>query len=258
MERSNLWRNVLQFLGVSGWMFLLLALGSFHATDWPSHAVEPNPPIANLCGSAGALIAYYLYLFIGQGVFPILFFTGVCLVLSLFRSQVGDLWMRAMGLLLLSIAFAATVHHFRPGSYDGFPEGQGGIIGIGTSHFLQHYFSTAGTRLILATTLLVGLLLAADDLVLRTPGVVGSAIAHVKDHTPQIKWNFLPLPKLPSLPQFVTREAIASKQPKAKSAKPERAKIVDGDDDLPLKPPVILERGKEAERGSGGCGRGID
>ncbi len=242
MERSNLWRNVLQFLGVSGWMFLLLALGSFHATDWPSHAVEPNPPIANLCGSVGALIAYYLYLFIGQGVFPILFFTGVCLVLSLFRSQVGDLWMRAMGLLLLSIAFAATVHHFRPGSYDGFPEGQGGIIGIGTSHFLQHYFSTAGTRLILATTLLVGLLLAADDLVLRTPGVVGSAIAHVKDHTPQIKWNFLPLPKLPSLPQFVTRKAIASKQPKAKSAKPERAKIVDGDDDLPLKPPVILER----------------
>ena len=145
------------------------------------------------------------YLFIGQGVFPILFFSGVCLVLRLFQSRVGDLWMRATGLLLLSVAFAAAVHHFKPGSYDGFPEGQGGIIGIGTAHFLQHYFSTAGTRLILATTLLVGLLLAADDLVLRTPGLVGNAIAHVKDRAPQIRWNFMPMPKLPSLAAVSSR-----------------------------------------------------
>ncbi len=248
MERSNLSRNVLLFLALSGWVFLLLALGSFHATDWPSHAVEPSPPIANLCGSAGALIAYYLYLFIGQGVFPILFFSGVCLVMRIFRSEIGDFWMRAVGLLLLSVAFATAVHHFKPGSYDGFPEGQGGIIGIGTSHLLQRYFSTAGTLLILATTLLVGLLLAADDLVLRTPGMVGSAIAHVKDRAPQIRWNFMPLVKLPSLPKFVTRDAVAAKAEKPKTTKATKPIATVDEDDAPLKPPVILQRESRGKR----------
>ena len=59
MERSNLLRNVVLFLAVGAWVFLLLALGSFRATDWPSHSVEPTPPIANLCGSVGAWCAYY-------------------------------------------------------------------------------------------------------------------------------------------------------------------------------------------------------
>ena len=213
---------------MSTWVFLLLALGSFHPTDWPSHSVEPPPAVQNLCGSAGAYIAYYAFLVIGQGVFPFLFFTGVCVVLHLFHNQVSDLWMRAIGLVLLSAAFAAAVHHFKPGSYDGFPEGQGGIIGIGAAHFLQHYFSTAGTRLVLGTTLLVGLLLAADDLVLRTPGMVGEAFAHVKNHAPQIRWNFPELPKLPALSRFITRDAASPPLPADSAAL--RAK--------PLKPQV--------------------
>ena len=76
-------------------------VGSFSTTDWPSHTVYPHPATQNLCGTAGAFVAYYLFLAIGQGVFPVLFFTGICLVMYLFRSPVTDLWMRAVGLLLL-------------------------------------------------------------------------------------------------------------------------------------------------------------
>src|SRR5438552_3611239 len=175
MNRQTLPRTLALFLLSGLWVFLLLSLGSFHVTDWPSHAIEPNPPTKNLCGNVGAAVAYFSFLAVGQGVFPILFFTGICLAMYVFQARVGDLWMRAIGLVLLASAFAATVHHFRAGTYEGLPEGQGGIIGIGAAHFLQHYFSTWGTRLILLLTLLVGLLLAADDLVLRTPGVVSSA-----------------------------------------------------------------------------------
>ena len=208
IDRTNVPRNVLIFAGSAVWVFLLLALASFSPTDWPSHAVSPYPPTANLCGSAGAFIAYYLFLFAGQGVFPVLFFTGVVLVLYIFDNPVSDLWMRAAGLLLLTVAFAAAVHHFRPGTVNGLPEGQGGIIGIASAHFLQGYFNTVGTRLILATTLLIGLLLAADDLVLRTPGAVSAAYTAVKERTPQINWNFIPIPTLPSLPKFVTKDAV--------------------------------------------------
>ena len=57
MQRSNLPRTVSLFIAGGLWLFLLLSLASFHATDWPSHAVFPHPATRNLCGSAGAFIA---------------------------------------------------------------------------------------------------------------------------------------------------------------------------------------------------------
>ncbi|HWE04645.1 MAG TPA: DNA translocase FtsK 4TM domain-containing protein [Tepidisphaeraceae bacterium] len=234
MDRETLPRNVTLFLLCSLWAFMLLALGSFHPTDWPSHAIDPNPPTLNLCGNAGAFLAYYAFLAVGQGVFPILFFTGVCLALFIYHGRVGDLWMRSVGLVLLATAFAALVNHFKAGSYDGFPEGQGGILGIGAAHFLHQYFSVWGTRLILVATLLVGLLLAADELVLRAPGVVGNAIVMAKAKAPEINWNFVSIPRLPSLPRFVTRESAA-----AKAANPVRVL-------KPKKPPTAGEQSTDA------------
>src|SRR5215203_2192786 len=130
MERSHIIRQSIVALAIGAWCFLMLALASFHPTDWPSHTVYPYPPIGNLCGAAGAFVAYYSFLAIGQGVFPVLFFSGVCLALVIFKNRVGDLWLRAAGLLLLSIAFAAVIHNLKPGSFNGFPEGHGGILGI--------------------------------------------------------------------------------------------------------------------------------
>jgi S-DNA-T family DNA segregation ATPase FtsK/SpoIIIE len=260
MERSTSTRSILLFLAAGGWVFLLVSLGSFHYNDWPSHDVYPYPPIQNLCGSVGAFISYYTFLAVGQGAFPAMFFTGVCFVLMMCGSKIGDLWMRAVGLILLTVAFAAVCHHFKPGSYDAFPEGRGGIIGISSATVLQHYFSTVGTRLILATTALVGLLLAADDLVLRTPAVVHATYTHVKDNAPKINWNFMPLPKLPSLPGFVTRESILenvragkkkestppSTGPSTKKEKPAKGSKIDGPI-APMSAELIVASANELE-----------
>src|SRR5438874_6067506 len=232
MQRSHIIRPTLLFLAIGAWAFLMLSLASFHPTDWPSHAVFPSSASAvqNMCGSVGAWCAYYAFLALGQGVFLILFFTGICLALVMFNNRIGDVWLRTIGLLLLTIAFAATIHHFKPTAANGFPEGQGGIMGIGTAHFLQSHFSTVGTRLVLLVSLLIGLLLAADDLVLRTPGVVTAAISEVKDRTPQLRFSFPPLPKLPSIPGFVTRDAKS------------QASGDSDDDDDELRPVSLTER----------------
>jgi hypothetical protein len=81
---------------------------------------------------------------LGEGVFPVLLFSGVCLALYLFKNRVGDLWLRGIGLLLLSVAFAAATHFFRPGSQDGLPEGNGGLLGITAATFLQGHFGKVG------------------------------------------------------------------------------------------------------------------
>jgi S-DNA-T family DNA segregation ATPase FtsK/SpoIIIE len=199
--RSHLARNTLLFIAVVVWVFLMLALGSFHPTDWPSHAVYPYPPTANVCGNVGSFVAYYAFLALGQGIFPFLLYTGICVALLVAKAPISDWWLRAIGLLLVCIAFAAAVHHIRPGWSSGMPEGSGGIIGIGLSAFLQTHFNTVGTRLVLASTIIVGLLLAADDLIARTPALVASAAANVKARTPSIpKFTFkLPTFRLPHL-----------------------------------------------------------
>jgi S-DNA-T family DNA segregation ATPase FtsK/SpoIIIE len=218
IQRLNIIRPIALFLGCAVWLFLLFSLGSFHTTDWPSHSAYPYPPIQNVCGSAGALVAYYCFLAVGQGVFPALFFSGVCLALLVYQGRLTDVWLRVLGLLILSIAFAATVHHFQPGSRGGFPEGQGGVIGISTAAFLQTHFSTVGTRLVLLTAILIGLLLAADDLVLRAPGFAVSAYSAVRSRPRfKFKFSFPALPRLPSLVNFITRDKAKSTRRRAKA-----------------------------------------
>ena len=151
MDRSNLLRNVAVFLAGSAWVFLLLCLGSFHPTDWPSHAVDRIRRRRTSAGAAGRMSRTTRSSRWGRASSRCMFFTGVVLVLVVCKSRIGDLWMRAIGLLLLAVAFAAAVHHFSPGSADGLPEGRGGVVGIAAAAFLQHYFGTIGTRLVLLT-----------------------------------------------------------------------------------------------------------
>ncbi len=232
--RSHLARNTLLFIAVVVWVFLMLALGSFHPTDWPSHAVYPYPPTANVCGNVGSFVAYYAFLALGQGIFPFLLYTGICVALLVAKAPISDWWLRAIGLLLVCIAFAAAVHHIRPGWSSGMPEGSGGIIGIGLSAFLQTHFNTVGTRLVLASTIIVGLLLAADDLIARTPALVASAAANVKARTPSIpKFTFkLPTFRLPHLamPRFGFGNSSRSAEPQL-PAEPEVS--LDYPDDQP-------------------------
>src|SRR5688572_33005068 len=108
MQRTTVFRHVVLFASLAVWTFLLLALGSFHTSDWPSHQVYPYPEIQNLCGKVGAYVAYHVFLVLGQGVFPVLFFSGVCLALLLFKNHVGDWWLRTIGLLVLTVAFARS------------------------------------------------------------------------------------------------------------------------------------------------------
>jgi S-DNA-T family DNA segregation ATPase FtsK/SpoIIIE len=245
MQRSNAIRNSALFLGISLWVFLLLSLGSFHPTDWPSHEVFPYPANQNACGSAGAWTAYYCFVGVGQGVFPILFFSGVCLALLVCKSRVSDVWLRVIGLMLLATAFAATIHHLRPGSTNGLPEGHGGLLGIAVSSFLQAHFSVWGTRLVLITATFIGLLLAADDLVLQMPIYANAAMANMRQRMPglpqmpRFKFNFPELPKLPALSRFITKDVVQSDDAGRMKSKWQAAD--DEDDDEPLKPDVIFK-----------------
>ena len=214
-RRDTLIRWVVICVAGGAWCFLMLAIASFDNTDWPSHSVAPYPPIHNLCGPAGALLAYGLFLIVGQGAFPILFFLGVLVVLFIAHNRITDPWLRACGILLLTVAFAATVHHFEPGSANGFPEGQGGLLGISAASYLQAHFGVAGTRVTLLTAMLLGLLLAADDLVMKAPAYAGAVFSTARAATANFE---LPKPKLAMMDRSAGSIALA---PVMRTVKPD-------------------------------------
>src|SRR5438105_1018616 len=245
MNQRNPWNRILFVIFACVWLFVLLALGSFRPTDWPSPAGYPYHPVENLSRIPGAFISYCTFFVLGQGIFPILFFSGVCLTLYLFGNRVSDVWLRTIGIALLSVAFASAIHLIRPGSADSLPEGTGGLIGISASGFLRAHCNALVTSLILTCAFLVGLLLAADDLVVRVPGFVGTAISTVKARTHHVRFSFPNLPKLPSLPRFVTRDSLAG-GPTGKLVRAVKSSVVSSNKRIEeyedLKPPVLLKR----------------
>lgn len=238
MQRTPI-RTGLIFLAIATWLFVALSTLSFSTSDWPSHAVYPYPAeINNLCGTAGAFISYWIRYAVGPGVYPVLFFTGVFIFLWISKSRVSDVWLRAIGIVVLAVAFGAIVHQLSGGSMRSLPEGNGGVMGIASAHFLQAHFNKVGAMLVLISAMIVGLILAADDLALRTPGMIGAAWANAKDRVaenPLMKFKFPEIPKLPSLDRFRTVDntggRLASEKPTS---------IVE-DDDEDFRPQVLLD-----------------
>ena len=245
MQRTPL-RTVALLAAFAAWSFAFLATISFSPLDPPSHAVFPYPDhVANLCGSAGAYVAFYARYAVGPGVYPILFFAAVFLGLTATKNRLSDFWLRLTGVGLLAVAFAAIVHTLSGGSATGLPEGDGGILGIASAHFLRSHFNTVGSTLALLSVLLVGLILAADDLVLRAPNVIGAALAGARERMPSagpalLKFKFPEMPKLPSMPKFVTKRDEAGG-----AMRVTRDEVGVLDDDEGTKPNPIVGRGKK-------------
>lgn len=270
MDRANALRRIGLFLGLGFWFFLLVSLASFHVDDWPAHHVYPHQPVENLCGQVGAFFAYWCYVMLGQGVYLVLLFSGVCIAMALVRSKISDLWLRIVGLALVSVAFAATLNNFYPGSRYSFPEGNGGWLGIATSFFLQTHFNKVGSLIMLMLTLAVGMVLVADELVVRAMGLAGKAALAAKERAKGMSLPTIKMPDLAgkfrsaaptsemetpetadTLPAAPAGNVFTPQTPRplmTKSKLPSSfdglARIINDDDDL-VKRPVLLERNKE-------------
>lgn len=159
---------------------LLCSCVSFDIGDWPSPFVYPhNAPSANWCGAAGAFFAYYLFYYIGPGVF-ILLVSAICfLVANLASRKIGQPILRVVGLLLLTAAASCTWYCLFPKLVFSFPFGSGGILGVGLTTFLLNRFAQLGTFILLSATWLVGAVLLADSLVIAAFIAFGHALKRV-------------------------------------------------------------------------------
>lgn len=171
-EKRNIFRIVIGLLGVLGSLFLLVAMTSFNPLDWPSpkSGVYPMPlHVTNLCGLAGAYLSYRLFYWFGAGAFTLALFGIGGFGWLMISRRIGEPYLRLAGVALLIAATASASALVNPGGPASLPEGNGGIVGIALTHFFSRYFSTFGTVLALIASAGVGLVLAADSLIVPVP-----------------------------------------------------------------------------------------
>ncbi len=159
---------------LAGCSFYWVSLLTFDPADWPSPKVWPHPsPPINLCGSAGACLAYQSFHWFGPGSYVIVLFATVAILAAILRGRVNDPWLRALGVALLVAGTATSVRMVSPDGADSMLHGTGGVVGIAIVHFLGQYCSTAGTALIVLCGIAIGLLLAAEGLAIKLPRAMG-------------------------------------------------------------------------------------
>ncbi|MFW6153915.1 MAG: DNA translocase FtsK 4TM domain-containing protein [Planctomycetota bacterium] len=163
----------------------LLALGwvaclSHHLADPPNTQVAPRPgTVHNLAGSAGAVFSYYAFEWLGEGVYMALLFGSVAAGLLIAGQPLRDLGLRIVGTALLVAATSTAVFLAGPYAPGHHLIGGAGVLGAGCGFFLRAHFGAFSWCIVLVS-LLVGLVLAADELVLRMPHLTRRLLARRK------------------------------------------------------------------------------
>ncbi len=153
---------------VLSWMSLL----TYSPTDPPSLLVyPPKNPVDNAAGAVGAHLAYYLRYWVGAGAYMGLLFASIFAALLMLGGRITDLPWRIVGLALIISATSAAVFLRDPSINGDLLNGSSGILGIGLGRFLLSRFGDIGAWIILVVSFCIGLMFAADNLVLRLPGL---------------------------------------------------------------------------------------
>jgi len=167
-QRGLALRFTLSTIAWLGCLFAWVSILSFDPADWPSHSVWPqNAQPQNWCGHVGAWFAYQSFYYLGLGTYPVLLLVTTGMAARTSGLPLPDAWLRFVGLALICAAVSTGAATFVGPSERFVVSGPGGILGLAAAHVLQNRLHTPGTAIVLACALAVGLILAADELVIR-------------------------------------------------------------------------------------------
>jgi len=152
-----------------------LSMLTFSPDDPPAtRTVCPGAEIHNYAGFFGAYFAHTMRYWIGWGSHVALLGMSIGAVVLLINQRIKDLPWRIAGLLILTVASSATAYLLDPASGADVDANSCGILGASVGAALG-VFETTGAWIVISAVLGIGLLLTADNLVLRLPALIGKA-----------------------------------------------------------------------------------
>lgn len=158
------------------WTLVVFALLSFDRADWPNPTVAvQNTPVANWIGAAGARTAYNLYEALGIAVWLPILALGTWMVVIVTGRTLEHPIVRAAGMVVATLAIGGlnALWFQNTGPTDTSPAG---LANAWTVSQLWPRFAGLGTSLWLLFGLLVGFVVAADEVVRMIPGLIKRSI----------------------------------------------------------------------------------
>ena len=188
------WAGWVVAIGV--WCFLLLSLVSFSSADPPSHTVSAYPvTVSNLGGRIGASVSYWSLHTIGLGAWLIASGIGVWFVLTLIGRRPNHAPLRAIGLVVAAVGLSSLHAGVFP-TMGGLAGAPGGLVGHAIAGSLIPQFGAIGTVLLAMVLLIVGLVIAADEVMLAMPGWAWRRAAQLREHAPRPTMGWMKRPSL--------------------------------------------------------------
>ena len=179
LEQRNLKLDLLALGLLALTIFLAAALLTYDPADPPSTLVYPQQAeTLNVCGHWGAMVAQGMFTTFGLGAYYILVSLAVLDGLLLARREITQPWIRGVG-WILSLVGATTfcamaLAPLAPGPVIG----AGGYVGAAGRGLLEMNFAAVGTYILTISTILGGLLLCTDYVLLQILGwVLGKPVA---------------------------------------------------------------------------------
>ena len=149
-------------------VFVLLSLASFDLKDVGEFSLPPNNPVGNDCGIAGAHLAQFLFRWFGVSAFLMASISLALGTVTSVRPGVRDVWMKLVGLLLLTLSLSCVIGLF-PANVTWLPSDYGGYVGIFCYEEVAGYFGKVGTILIgVVLGALSAMLLSVDQVVVSS------------------------------------------------------------------------------------------
>lgn len=178
-------------MAVGLWCFLMLSLVSFSSADPPSHTVSAYPQsVSNLGGRVGAFVSYWSLHTIGLGAWLIVSGVGAWFVLTLVGRRPNHAPLRATGLVVAAIGLSSLHAAVLP-TFGGLAGAAGGLVGHAFAGALTPQFGTLGTVLLVLVLLVVGLVIAADEVMLALPGWAWRRCVQIRAYTPRPNMHWM-------------------------------------------------------------------
>ncbi len=149
-------------------VFLAASLLSYAPADPPGKLVFPQAAeVQNLCGRAGAIVALFLLKGFGLGAYYLLVSAAALTAVLLARHQVSQPVLRIAGWLLSLVGICTLATMALPHLAPGPVIGSGGYLGATGEGLLLRQFADVGAYILIASSIIVGLLLSTDYVLVR-------------------------------------------------------------------------------------------
>ncbi|MBC02661.1 MAG: DNA translocase FtsK [Phycisphaerae bacterium] len=180
-------RRALWLVGLAAWLFLAVAVVGADWADAPSSVVSVHhAEVQNPAGPVGASLAWWTFRVFGPGTW-LLLAMGVLALVTLARGiTIPHPFVRAVGAVLAAVTLAG-LHHGMVASSEtlaplagGIPGLPSGLIGAELELGLGSRFGPVGSTLIMLLGFGLGLLVAADEIVLAIPSAMIRSVRSIR------------------------------------------------------------------------------